>query len=421
MLSFFKPAKLPSEPVQGEKVDAVADIAIESTPVQDAPAHGASDLLSQDADEAHPRVSAASVPTIDSTPTIQGQPVDQPRPVPPGVSIPAASLAPPSPAQGQGFIPSVHTQSSQSDRPMHSQSQSTLPYSSPAANASGKDPRRFSFPSFAFLRSDSKKKKKTRTVPPPLKTQAIPVSRTSEKKPRSGGALSVFIVGSAASSEKRAKDSAAIARSVIIGAHNFPSEPSSNKSKPPSKSDVARVKAQLLEPKTAAKVISQLRALPALPNDTATNSDVPIHAVCLNMSDRDIHEQYFAQLESVATASVLAVSAVLADLQLVDLVTAPNMGFGAPVTAQGLFAGAVPTAETVIEGIEQITPQLMALGYATGKAILPDHKGIFAPSDRISVLTCQVYSTFFFALHSSFKRQIGGVSKSVFLLQLWPT
>jgi len=27
------------------------------------------------------------------------------------------------------------------------------------------------------------------------------------------------------------------------------------------------------------------------------------------------------------------------------------------------------------------------LGYATGKAILPDHKGVHPPTDRISVLT----------------------------------
>jgi hypothetical protein len=60
----------------------------------------------------------------------------------------------------------------------------------------------------------------------------------------------------------------------------------------------------------------------------------------------------------------------------------------------------------------QITPQLMALGYATGKACLPDHTGacmrsllntalshifsltgVYPPTDRISVLTCKPFST----------------------------
>ncbi|KAF8552526.1 hypothetical protein OG21DRAFT_1367318, partial [Imleria badia] len=187
-------------------------------------------------------------------------------------------------------------------------------------------------------------------------------------------------------SERRAKESAAIVRSVIIGDNTLP-DPKSHKSSAVSKYDVARVKSQLLDPKTAAKVITHLRALPAHPSDPATSTNVPIHAVCLDMPDKDIQEQYFARFESLATASVSTISTVLADVHLISLFTAPNMGFGAPVTAQGLFAGSVPTAETVIEGVEQITPQLMALGYATGKAILPDHKGVTVPTDRISVLT----------------------------------
>ena len=396
MLAFFKPATASKQ--ASEKQDNVAaDITIESTTVQDAPA-------SDPTDEAEARLSSASIPTIDSAPTIQGllvvapqsqtplQPLSIPLPDSPN---PATSLAPPSPANVQGSAPSVHTQSSiHSDRPMQSQSQSALPYSPPDANSTGKDPRRFSFPSFSFLRSDAKQTK-TRTIPPPLQIQPTPVSKASEKKSKASRAFSILIIGSAASSEKRAKESAAIVRSVIVGDHNTPRDPRSSKTKAASKYDVARVKSQLLQPKTAAKVITQLRALPAHPNDAATNTNVPIHAVCLGMSDRDVHEQYFARIESVATSSVSAVSTILADVRLVDLLTAPDMGFGAPVTAQGLFAGSVPTAETVIDGVVQITPQLMALGYATGKAILPDHKGVTAPTDRISVLTCQAHFTFF--------------------------
>lgn len=405
MLAFFKSAspaaKQPKSLVAGEKlVDVAADITVESTTVQHASALGASD---QPTDEAEARVSSASLPTIDSAPTIQGTPVDAPQALTPAhaPSIPlpdspnpASSLAPPSP-HAQGFTPSVVTRSStQNDRPMQSQSQSALPYSPPGANSTGKDPRRFSFPSFSFLRSDAKQNK-TRTVPPPLQIQAPSASKASEKKSKASRPFSIFTIGSAASSEKRAKESAVVVRSVIVGIHNTPRDPRLNKTKTASKYDVARVKSQLLDPKTAAKVITQLRVLPAHPGDAATGTDIPIHAVCLGMSDGDVHEQYFARLESVATASISAVSTILADVQLVDLLTASNMGFGAPVTAQGLFAGSVPTAETVIDGIGQITPQLMALGYATGKAVLPDHKGVTVPTDRISVLTCQVHSILF--------------------------
>ncbi|KIJ67723.1 hypothetical protein HYDPIDRAFT_83269 [Hydnomerulius pinastri MD-312] len=189
-------------------------------------------------------------------------------------------------------------------------------------------------------------------------------------------------------SEKRAKESAAIVRALIVGDHNTsPEDMKSKKIKSASKSDIARVKSQLLQPKSAKKVITQLRALPAQPSHTTTNTNLPIHAVCLDTSDNEAHEQHFAQLGCVATASAASLSTALADMHLVDLLVAPNMGFGAPVTAQGLFAGSVPTAETIIEGMEQITPQLLALGYATGKVMIPDHKGVIVPTDRISVLT----------------------------------
>ncbi|KAJ8453691.1 hypothetical protein ONZ45_g19609 [Pleurotus djamor] len=74
-------------------------------------------------------------------------------------------------------------------------------------------------------------------------------------------------------------------------------------------------------------------------------------------------------------------------MRLIELVKAPNLGLGEPGDGKGILAGAVPTAETVIKGIEQITPQLMALGFATGRAILPNHQGVHPPTDRMTVLT----------------------------------
>ncbi|KAG1743506.1 hypothetical protein EDB19DRAFT_1964547 [Suillus lakei] len=98
-------------------------------------------------------------------------------------------------------------------------------------------------------------------------------------------------------------------------------------------------------------------------------------------------EQHFVQLGSVATATVTALSESLANVHLIDLLTAPDMGFSTPASSLGLLAGAVPCAKTIIDGLQQITLQLLVLGYATSKAILPDHKGVVVPTDWLSVLT----------------------------------
>ena len=146
-----------------------------------------------------------------------------------------------------------------------------------------------------------------------------------------------------------------------------------------------------MQPKSANRVIAQLRALPVMDEATASGQlypSAPIHAVCLAHPDAEEHRLHFAKLTpdapgdgtsitvpNVASASLDKLIITFREMRIVNLVTAPDFGFGQPGDGEGLLAGAVPTAETVINGIEQITPQLMALGYATGRAILPDHKG----------------------------------------------
>jgi len=205
--------------------------------------------------------------------------------------------------------------------------------------------------------------------------------------------------GSRSKSEKRAKESAEIVRALIIGPNSI--SPASKKPQALSKVQLDKVKSELAKPKAANKVISQLRNLdlvtdasaplpvvdvPGQPN-TAGRHRGPIHAVCLDMTDEDAEKQHFAQLkpdvpsetanffaESVVTANVDTISSILGNLQIVDLV-GTDFGFGQPTTGQGILAGALPTAETVLTGITLITPQLISLGYVTGQALLPDHKG----------------------------------------------
>ncbi|KAH9998441.1 hypothetical protein BJV74DRAFT_767830 [Russula compacta] len=199
------------------------------------------------------------------------------------------------------------------------------------------------------------------------------------------------------SADRRAKQSALIVRSLIVGqdADQGGLAPSQIRI---SSAQLKSVKSQLLKPKTACKVFAQLRALPALPNSTSHQCE-PIQAVCLPYTDEEADKKYSSllrdasstttstRLSHVAGATIESAAEAFRDLHVVSLFTTPDFGLGQPGDRPGLLAGAVPTAETVIRGITQITPQLMALGYATGKAVNPNHEGIYPPTDRISVLT----------------------------------
>ncbi len=229
-------------------------------------------------------------------------------------------------------------------------------------------------------------------------------------------------------SDRRAKKSALVLRSLIVGQDSGDGAPQVRVSR----AQLDRVKAQLLKPKTANKVIAQLRVLPALP-DSASQTSPPICAVCLPCTDEEADVKHFSQLRdvehtkdstfrlpTVASATIDSITEALKGLHIISLFTAPDLGLGQPGDGPGLLAGAVPTAETVINGIIQITPQLMALGYAAGKNIIPDHAGVYPPVDRISILTCMSS----FLLHRFVRVidiycQIGGVWNSSYLRQLW--
>lgn len=220
--------------------------------------------------------------------------------------------------------------------------------------------------------------------------------------------------------DRRAKQSALVVRSLIVGEDTDQGGLVSPQGRI-SKTQLKSVKAQLSKPRSAAKIVAELRALPALADSAASRASEPIQAVCLPYTDEEADQQYLSSLRNlkqlplqpppptttstraadatITTASTLGSSPLLGatiesvaedfrNLHVVNLLKAPDLGLGQPGDGPGLLAGALPTAETVINGIIQITPQLMALGFATGKAIIPDHHGIYPPTDRISVLTC---------------------------------
>ncbi|OSX66389.1 hypothetical protein POSPLADRAFT_1177860 [Postia placenta MAD-698-R-SB12] len=209
-------------------------------------------------------------------------------------------------------------------------------------------------------------------------------------------------------SEKQAQQSALLLRELIVG----PSSNASAKTKTHamSNAEVEKVKAQLARPQSANKVIAQLRQLSSSDEPvvvgTGPNGETltalpkgPIHAVCLPYTDAEAHDRHFAQLTkdkaaaaqpataSVANASITTLKTVFSEINLVSLVTTPDLGLGGAPDGPGLLSGALPSAQVIIQGIEQITPQWLALGYATGKAVLPDHAGIYPPTDRMSAVT----------------------------------
>lgn len=273
-----------------------------------------------------------------------------------------------------------------------------------AESQEAKEVRRFSFRSFGFVRKESAEQKPTLSS---LREQqrrehAIEASAKRAQKVQ------------LSRSDKRAKKSALIVRSLIVG----PTSASPQITPAVAKPQLNKIKSQLMETKSANKLITELRGLPAFEHPSTTHNS-PIHAVCLEHTDEEEHNLYFAKLSSDASDDINTqafslpgigterLANIFKEVRVIDLVKAPDLGLGQPGNGDGLLAGAVPTAGTVIDGVKRITPELMALGYATSRAFLPDHSGnlneyllrslvtqvdllgIYPPTDRMSVLTCK--------------------------------
>ncbi|KAL5485027.1 hypothetical protein ACEPAI_7669 [Sanghuangporus weigelae] len=204
------------------------------------------------------------------------------------------------------------------------------------------------------------------------------------------------------SSEKRVQKNAFAVQRLIVGSDATTMAHAKARPTPVSRAQMTRIKSDLMKPKSANKLIKKLRELP-VPEEHVEDTGVevstlavsskagsaPIHAVCLESTESDVQTKHFSKLkeQSVISAGVDALSSLFSELHIVDLLAAPDLGLGQPGDGEGLLAGAIPTAETVIEGAAKLTPQLMALGFATGKAVFPDHSTIYPPTDRMSVLT----------------------------------
>lgn len=196
--------------------------------------------------------------------------------------------------------------------------------------------------------------------------------------------------------------------------------------KPPSPSKLSKANNQLLSPDHANKVIAKLRTLP-IPNGPelpgieyagehiVSRAEGPIHAVCLDCTEEEADMYHFSQLTTgpemafskdqtnepeltvlrdtpnIASANLSSLVPVLRSLHIITLVSSPDLGFGQPPDSPGPLSGSVPSAGAISNGMMEITGQLLALGFATSKAVFPDHAGVYPPTDRMSVLTCETF------------------------------
>ena len=210
--------------------------------------------------------------------------------------------------------------------------------------------------------------------------------------------------------KESAKKSAEMICTVFVGPDAI--APTSKNTQASRGVQLTKVRSQLSNPKFAKELILQLRKLELvtntkapLPVATDPRPDVgrgPIRAVCLDKVEAEAAEHHFDRLERpdgssgphlaglfaepVATLKLETIAPTLENLHIMDLIQ-NNFGIGQPASDKGLFAGSIPSAETVMTGIKLLTPQLMSLGYTSGQAILPNHEGVHPPPDRMSVLT----------------------------------
>jgi hypothetical protein len=253
--------------------------------------------------------------------------------------------------------------------------------------------RRFSFRPFGFRHSLDGHKQALSTDQEHHKRELAADAKLAPHKPVS------------TSAQKRAKESAIIVRALIVGPIADPLAPQVTRAV--AAPQLSKVKAQLMQPIAANRVIAELRALPVSDrtlvggegkDSVGEKPSGPIHAVCLEYTESDAHEKHFSKVAmkltttdenavevasetigfpSVSSASIEVIATMLGNMHVVSLIGPPDFGLGQPAGGKGILAGALPTAKTVMNGVVQITPQLMALGYTTGMSIAPDHHGEF--------------------------------------------
>ena len=208
-------------------------------------------------------------------------------------------------------------------------------------------------------------------------------------------------------------------------------------------SSQTKIAPKLLHEEKANRVISEIRQLSPLGRSqraailssssssstqlstiTVHTSPPAVHGVCLEKTDEEAETTVFSKLAPTTSLSALppspstpppkpTVSAspytladVLSQLNLVNFlqVDPTNVTTGPTdpenVAKEVTLMGALPSPAVVAGGVNDMATQLIALGLGDPKSalvatspdlngLLPDHTGVYPPTDRMSVITCE--------------------------------
>ncbi|EJU04198.1 hypothetical protein DACRYDRAFT_76556 [Dacryopinax primogenitus] len=208
--------------------------------------------------------------------------------------------------------------------------------------------------------------------------------------------------------DRQAYLSAVRLRSVIVGSSALATDPSAKLSS----ADAKKLRESLQKPDEAQPIVAQLRRLASHPDHEKLSASAgkpafpaaPIHAACLSVPDEEAAAMHFSKLIAVNALKVpppptaelaarlpvlspTALESAFGSMNLVSLVTAPDLGLGHPASDPGIFSGAVPSTQEIETGIEEVSRTLLALGFAGSGMVWPDHTGVYPPTDRMSCYT----------------------------------
>ncbi|KZT62059.1 hypothetical protein CALCODRAFT_463516 [Calocera cornea HHB12733] len=214
--------------------------------------------------------------------------------------------------------------------------------------------------------------------------------------------------------ERRAYFAAVRIRTFIVGASAL----AGSSSRQLSKSDMKKLRASLEKPEEAKRIIAHLRTLPSHPDHDKLSAVAgkpslpapPLHAACLSVTDEQAEAMHFSKLVAVnplntappaastsnkastphtttRPKSAIALESALGSMNLVSLIAAPDLGLGHPASDPGIFSGAVPSAQEIGNGVEEVGRTLLALGFAGSGMVWPDHTGVYPPTDTLSCYT----------------------------------
>ncbi|KAF8319574.1 uncharacterized protein EI90DRAFT_2893211, partial [Cantharellus anzutake] len=137
---------------------------------------------------------------------------------------------------------------------------------------------------------------------------------------------------------------------------------------------------------------------PPNPQPAAITSTA-VHAVCLEYNDEDANNKIFSLWKPSDDGAAVNSSSTPPSSEYVEPhIISPQSILFNNVGLDATLMGAIPSPKTIVDGMNDVSAQLLAMGLggplespgdAALQGLLPNHKGIYPPTDRLSVITCE--------------------------------